>query len=449
MPGIDVTHPDVAAQWHPTLNGDLTPADVTAGCHAKAWWKCPNKCSEGCEHVWETVIRLRCLRNYGCPYCSTPIKKVCKHTSIAYLYPDIMKQWHPTLNNDLDPTTLIAGSDTKVWWICPKICEKGCPHIWQTAIKLRCLKNYGCPYCSNQKMLCKHVSIEYTHSNVSKEWHPTKNKLNCSEFLAGSDEYAWWLCQNTCPKGCLHEWKVQIKHRCLNNLKCPYCSNQKVSCEHVSLLATHPILCKEWHIKNNTQPSQYSHGSGKKVWWKCDKNHEWQAIISSRSKGNGCPYCLNKTEAKLLKYLITTHPDTQPQFRPPWCKSPITDRKLPFDFYIPSLKLIIELDGPQHFGQISNWNSCESTRKKDVFKMRAAFKQGLSVVRILQEDVLAATDEWLNETLLPHLVLHTEPDCTFIVNDEQPDIYDDHQRLLEGDEEGYAESVESEEADAV
>ena len=27
-----ITHPDLAAQWHPTKNGELTPIDVTSLC---------------------------------------------------------------------------------------------------------------------------------------------------------------------------------------------------------------------------------------------------------------------------------------------------------------------------------------------------------------------------------------------------------------------------------
>ena len=38
---LSVTHPEIAAQWHPTMNGDLTPDDVVAGSHKKASWKCP------------------------------------------------------------------------------------------------------------------------------------------------------------------------------------------------------------------------------------------------------------------------------------------------------------------------------------------------------------------------------------------------------------------------
>ena len=42
-------------------------------------------------------------------------------------------------------------------------------------------------------------------------------------------------------------------------------------------------------VKNLTS---YSH---KKIWWKCSKNHNYQATISNRTRiGSGCPYCSNK-----------------------------------------------------------------------------------------------------------------------------------------------------------
>jgi hypothetical protein len=34
--------------------------------------------------------------------------------------------------------------------------------------------------------------------------------------------------------------------------------------------------------------------SNHKVWWKCKKGHEWEASVSSRNRGNGCPYCSGK-----------------------------------------------------------------------------------------------------------------------------------------------------------
>lgn len=57
--------PALATQWHPTLNGALTPEQVTPGSHKKIWWRCP----EG--HVWRAVVYSRTgPRGCGCPVCA-------------------------------------------------------------------------------------------------------------------------------------------------------------------------------------------------------------------------------------------------------------------------------------------------------------------------------------------------------------------------------------------
>ena len=60
-----------------------------------------------------------------------------------------------------------------------------------------------------------------------------------------------------------------------------------------SLGKLYPDLVKEWHPTKNGKLTPYdvTPGSGKKVWWKFDQDHEWKVIISSRTRGNGCPYC--------------------------------------------------------------------------------------------------------------------------------------------------------------
>lgn len=44
---------DVAAQWHPTLNGNLTPEMVTPGSHRRVWWQCP------LGHTWKAFVYSR------------------------------------------------------------------------------------------------------------------------------------------------------------------------------------------------------------------------------------------------------------------------------------------------------------------------------------------------------------------------------------------------------
>ena len=55
--------PELAEQWHPLLNGDLGPADVTTQSNRVAFWRC----SRG--HVWRASVENR-ARGAACPFCS-------------------------------------------------------------------------------------------------------------------------------------------------------------------------------------------------------------------------------------------------------------------------------------------------------------------------------------------------------------------------------------------
>jgi len=62
--------PHLASQWHDTLNGPLTPRDVTKGSHKAVWWEC----REG--HVWKAAVFSRTRKNgTGCPVCAGVVRK--------------------------------------------------------------------------------------------------------------------------------------------------------------------------------------------------------------------------------------------------------------------------------------------------------------------------------------------------------------------------------------
>ena len=67
--------------------------------------------------------------------------------------------------------------------------------------------------------------------------------------------------------------------------------------EEDSLAELHPSVSKDWNYKKNypLQPEMFHPRSGKKVWWICEQEHEWEATIDKRTGGGrGCPYCTNK-----------------------------------------------------------------------------------------------------------------------------------------------------------
>lgn len=104
---------------------------------------------------------------------------------------------------------------------------------------------------------------------------------------------------------------------------------------------------------------------------------------------------------------------------------------LPFDFFIPERNVIIEMDGGQHFKQVSNWLSPEETLRRDIFKMQKAEEAGYRVIRVLQEDVYRGGREWFIETLLPEIERDTG-EHYFIAS--KSELYDKHKALISSGE---------------
>ena len=82
--GVHGLHPELVKQWHPTLNGDLTPDMVTPGTRKRAWWICP----EG--HVWNCAISSRTAgrRPSGCPVCAGNAKENPRYEAVLRACPE-------------------------------------------------------------------------------------------------------------------------------------------------------------------------------------------------------------------------------------------------------------------------------------------------------------------------------------------------------------------------
>lgn len=201
-------NPELAKEWHPTKNGDLTPYDVVTGYSKKVWWKCP----KGDDHEWTaTVIKRKNGRS--CPICSG--HKVARSTSLGALYPQIAKKWHPTKNNALTPYDVSPGSSKKVWWKC----TQGEDHEWQAMINNR-TKGSGCSVCANQTVV-ESNSLSKVNPELAKEWHPNRNgELKPTDVTFGSHKKVWWQCH----RGHDHVWKTSPSHRNQGN-GCPFCKN--------------------------------------------------------------------------------------------------------------------------------------------------------------------------------------------------------------------------------
>ena len=76
-----------------------------------------------------------------------------------------------------------------------------------------------------------------------------------------------------------------------------------------SLAQSNPDIAKEWNYEKNgdLKPTNVVAGSNIKVWWKCEKGHEWQSTVCHRVSAVGCPYCTNFRVMPGFNDLATTY----------------------------------------------------------------------------------------------------------------------------------------------
>ena len=75
---LATTHPEIAAEWHPTKNGKLLPTMVSSGTHKKVWWMCAK------GHEWPAAIYSR--KTSGCPVCSGETKTSFPEQAILFYF---------------------------------------------------------------------------------------------------------------------------------------------------------------------------------------------------------------------------------------------------------------------------------------------------------------------------------------------------------------------------
>jgi len=246
--------------------------------------------------------------------------------------PRLMSEWDWEKNNEtgFNPHELTVGSERKVWWKCSY------RHEWQASIANR-YKGNGCPYCSGKKVLVGYNDLQTMNPALSSEWNVERNGvLRPLDFSANSGKKVWWKCSAG------HEWLSAIYSRNSGH-SCPYCSGRLAEKGKNDLLTVNPRLASEWNYEKNgiLSPEQFLPSSGKKVWWKCHKGHEWQATINHRYNGRGCPICDSERKTSFPEYAILYYLKK--------CSLEVIHtykrKGYELDIYLPSKRIAIEYDG--------------------------------------------------------------------------------------------------------
>ncbi len=296
--------PAVAADWHPELNGELTPADVKPGSNLKVWWRC-----SACVHEWQAVINNRTTRASRCPECSKRLVRESRTTpgpgeSLAETDPELAAEWHPDKNRPLTPADVRPTRSLKVWWRC-SVCRRE----WRAIIRERAMGR-GCSNCAARRRAAKRVTVprrrgQRLPEHLLAEWHPDLIGRGPSTVTGGSDYRAWWRCST-----CGHQWQASVSNRVAHGSGCPDCARRRIAeakrrpAPGQSLADLYPALVAEWDVgrNGNLKPADVRPGSLRRVWLLCpNRGHSYPATPSSRtSRGSGCRLCAARKRAQEL-----------------------------------------------------------------------------------------------------------------------------------------------------
>lgn len=369
---LQVEHPAVAAEWHPERNGELTPATVVSGSGRRAWWVCCR-----CSHEWQVSIAQRTTpgayrspRSNGCPRCSGRV--ATRDRNFAVLHPQAAAEWHPT-RNDRTADQCPPSSTYMAWWLC-----SACGHEWQATLYNRA-KGSGCHACAGH-VVTEANSLAAVRPDIARLWHPTRNGVPPTSVTPSASKHAWWLCDV-----CEHEWRSQISWRTARSTGCPACAGQAVTATN-SLAAQEPYIAAEWHPERNgsLRPTDVTTGASVKVWWLCDRGHEWQATVAARARNrrNGCPRCVfaqsSRIERAVFKAVREVYPSAVTNVR--WPRPDAPKRHVRPDIVIPELSLVVEYDG-------AYWHAGREQADRERNALMGGF--GYEVVRVREQPLEA------------------------------------------------------------
>jgi len=278
------------------------------------------------------------------------MKRAKPGKSLYELFPDLCNEWNFEKNSAFDPKTLSYGSRVKIWWKCVRGHEwktaisnrtglgNGCPKCVSATsdfeIRLYSEVKYFFPQTENRfRLKGREVDIFIPELNVAVEfdgfyWHKDKFQKDNQKasFIKGlgvilvriRDEGLKLQPNDLCvprlkkSKNDINSLFIylrrfvsdlRIRKRLFKYIKRKTYINETLYKDLLfslpgplpgkTLKDVFPNLAKEWHPDRNgsLSPKKVSSSSGRVVWWKCHKGHEWRTKVAHRSKGSGCPFC--------------------------------------------------------------------------------------------------------------------------------------------------------------
>ncbi|MBQ9788317.1 MAG: hypothetical protein IJW31_01780 [Lentisphaeria bacterium] len=298
---LATTHPDLAKEWHPKKNDNLTPQQVVAGSGKKVYWICPK------GHEYKASILHR-KHGTNCPICNSGRQTSFAEQAIFYY----VKQIFPDAQNKV--TGIISRRmELDIYIPSQKIAIEYDGEFWHNSDTRRRekIKFQECKRLGIQLHRIREEKISDKGEFADTAWHTDKltNKDQLSMMIR-------LLLDKIDPRS------NPLFRRNLAYMHSPIdidvqrdefkIRNYMQERPKESLADLFPNLIKEWNYEknHNLSPKMFTPGSSQRVWWKCQQcGHEWQTTIGHRTKNQtGCVMCFRKN-------MKNNHPNAKEVFQ--------------------------------------------------------------------------------------------------------------------------------------
>jgi hypothetical protein len=334
------------------LNVSRRGYDLPVDRYVTSHVKINHQCGDCLKPYSQTPGNHLCGR--GCPDCGGSKRK----TDEQYRQECVDKNMDLPLDSD-------DNRYVNAYTAIIHVCDDGHPYYQRPRDHL---SGYGCNRCN--KGVLK-TDAEYREDCVMKGVSlPVDRDDN---RYVGHNQKLWF----PCPGG--HDYyQLPSKHLAGHGcLRCCGCA-QKTDAEY-----RQECLDKGMDVHVDRDDNRYVNNYSK-LTHRCKKGHPYDQIPSNHLRGRGCPICRYKTAMLLFEHLLELGLEVTPEKIFPWAPT----RR--FDFYLPGVNLIIELDGPHHFG-VTGYSDLEHHQQVAIDieeKMVPAILQGFHFIRITQADFL-------------------------------------------------------------
>ena len=403
---------------------DKNPREVFKGSRKLINFNCK------CGHIFNSLLSSIKRGGSCCPFCSS--KKLCSNKDCNFCFQKsfashIQSQLWSDKNKET-PRECFKCSNKKYLFNCNE-----CGHIFYCCLT-EVVRGRWCNFCSSTKLCinndCKFCFQKSFASHIQSQLWSDKNKETPRECFKCSNKKYLFDCGN-----CNHEF-FSVINNITNGSSCPFCNSKKLCsnkdcnfCFQKSFASL--IQSQFWSDKNKETPRECFKGSDKKHFFNCGEcKSEFNSTLNNINLNNSwCPHCKNKTELKIFTFLKEFY-NTTTQKKLDNCKN---IKHLQFDFCIDDKKLIIELDGLQHFKDVSHFRtSSDNNRKRDVYKMKCALDEGYSIIRLIQKDIWNDKYNW--KTGIKPIIdtfPQSEPKVIFYEGNNSTSLYESHKNELD------------------